>query len=158
MTGGNLPTRTSVPGCFRTVGITFVVLAALAIPVLFWLSHMVMKVPRLRNFALCTIQVEEIGGALNRYAKMYDRYPDTIDELYPRFIENKSVLHCPSDSSKTDKTSYQYAKPSLDAPADKIMVTCTRHTPFEKGTHVLVGVRKDGTKVILPIPAKSDEK
>jgi hypothetical protein len=136
-----------MPGCFKTVGITFAVLTIVLILVMFWVSHMVMRVPNLRNYAICIEQSQEIAAALNRFATKNDQYPEKLEELYPRFIEKKSVLHCPLDKSAPDAVSYEYHRPAMDAPDDTVVLICRRHVLFKGQPAVIVATRKDGTPV-----------
>jgi hypothetical protein len=107
-----------------------------------------MNVPNLRHLADCVQNEQTIVAALNRYATKYNQYPEKLESLYPRFIEDRKVLHCPSDPRPTDIVSYEYHRPKIDSPDSTVLVTCSRHTPFRNLPSVIVGVRKDGTQIV----------
>ncbi len=102
-----------------------------------------------KTIAQCQINMQEIGGALDRYSRRNDHYPAKLDDLYPMFLEKKDILHCPS---VPDTTEYDYIQPSADADPKTAVITCKRHIIMkDQGPWILI-LQKDG-KVIRLTPS-----
>jgi len=142
-------TYTPRSSCFRTIGITFLVLFVLGIPALFLIARVAFQIPNVRLYVTCTQHAQTISFALDRYATKNGKYPQKLDELYPDYIEDKSILLCPLDKHPDGGSSYTYTRPSLDAPGDTIILTCKRHIIFPGQPPMLVAVTKDG-QVLKP--------
>jgi peroxiredoxin len=50
--------------------------------------------------AACARQLQEIGRALARYQRDQHRLPDRLSDLVPRYLPDRSVLHCPADPTR----------------------------------------------------------
>ena len=103
------------------------------------------------NLAKCKSNIEQVGDALGRYAIKNDKYPDDIMSLVPDYIP-KSVLRCPADKSKLQKTSYTYIKLNTNAPDDAILLTCEFHKLKSKFPGVILYYRKNGDVTVTPAP------
>jgi hypothetical protein len=98
----------------------------------------------------CLNNVQEIGGALSRYAVRNQKYPEKLADLYPEFLENRSALHCPSDPSPSSTVSYDYFPPKIDSPDSTIVLTCRRHA-LMKGISTIVILTKGGDVSVKPL-------
>jgi hypothetical protein len=49
--------------------------------------------------ATCTRHLQTIGRALAAYERDKGRPPAQLSDLYPRYLANKALLHCPADPS-----------------------------------------------------------
>ncbi len=81
--------------------------------------------PYYRGMAECTIQMREVGAAVERYGIKNDGYPEKLEKLVPDYIQAK-WLHCPSDKSDA-AVSYTYHRVSSNAPDDTVILECTHH-------------------------------
>lgn len=50
-----------------------------------------------QNAAACTRQLREIGRALAAYQKEKGELPPHLSDLYPRYLHDKALFHCPAD-------------------------------------------------------------
>jgi len=52
----------------------------------------------------CKRHLAIIGNALNQYRDDWDNFPPTLEQLYPRYISDKSVFWCPeAGANKSDE-------------------------------------------------------
>jgi tetratricopeptide (TPR) repeat protein len=49
--------------------------------------------------AQCTRQLQAIGRALAAYQRDHGELPPHLSDLYPRYLTDKKLLHCPADAS-----------------------------------------------------------
>src|SRR5947209_13961104 len=47
--------------------------------------------------ATCTKHLEAIGRALEAYQKEKKELPPHLSDLYPQYLTDKALLHCPAD-------------------------------------------------------------
>src|SRR5438477_487958 len=47
----------------------------------------------------CSKQLETIGKALAAYEKDHGKLPDQLSDLFPRYVSDKRLFHCPADPS-----------------------------------------------------------
>ena len=143
--------------CLKTAGITCLVVLILGTAVVLWGFKQLLKNPAFnkafsagRSMSQCQMNLQnpgsgqDISDALERYAKRNGRYPAGLAELYPNFLENKAVLHCPADSRPADTVSYDYRPPDVNAPPTTVVVECRRHTILEGQPPWVIFLRKDG--------------
>ncbi len=153
--------------CFMVGGITCLVIFVLLVGLGFWLfkqlsgNSMIKKAfGGAKLVAECQLNMANpssdqcIYAALERYNTKYGRYPQKLGELYPTFLEKRSVLHCPADPSPKDTISYEYTPPAETAPANTIMVECNRHILIEGQAPLVLKLQKDG-QVLKPNYATS---
>jgi hypothetical protein len=138
--------------CLKTAGITCLVLFVVAIALGLWLLNSVMKNPvfkkgfsEVKAMTQCMQNLKEIGGALTRYESRNGKYPTSLSELHPTFLEKSQNLHCPSDPSPEGKVSYEYFPPPPGAPGSTIVVQCSRHQIVKDQPPVVIKLHKDGT-------------
>lgn len=150
------PPRTK-SNCLAASGITCLVLLIISVLGFIWIARMVTKNPAANQFyneakliAQCQLNLQDPGGAqdvydaLERYSTRYGKYPAKLADLYPTFLEDKSVLHCPADPRPKDVVSYDYTPPAPDAPGPTVMVECKRHVLMEGQPPLILKLRKDG--------------
>ena len=116
-----------------------------------FIVNMLLKNPAFRVFfteaqsiAQCQINLQEIGGGLDRYARRNGKSPAKLSELYPSFLETKTVLHCPDDRRSKDTVSYDYIPPAMNAPPSTKVVECTRHIVVKGQPPWVISLYKDG--------------
>lgn len=153
----NGPVRRS--DCLRTAGITCLVLVVVGAGIALWIAGMVYKNPTMKRVynsaqfvAQCQMNLQHpnnahgqsIGAALERYVRRNGEYPASLADLYPDFLEDRSVLHCPADERPEDVVSYEYIRPKVDDPGGTIVVRCKRHVVIEGQPPVVLMLDKDG--------------
>jgi D-alanyl-D-alanine carboxypeptidase len=55
--------------------------------------------------AICTEQLREIGRALDEYQRHHGELPPHLSDLYPQYVDDLALFHCPADSSPDDPSS-----------------------------------------------------
>ena len=154
---GDQPVRPSAPttksNCLRVAGITCLVVVVIGILIGVWIFNALSKNPAFQKAykeaqlrTQCKENLEEIGGALQRYSRRNGKYPATLAELCPNFLENEAALHCPAD--RRPDPYYEYYAPAVDALPTAVVAECKRHTVLENQPPWKLSLRKDG-KVIL---------
>jgi hypothetical protein len=127
------------------------------------------KIPRFfskaKSLAVCQMHLQDsnsesdIAGALARYAKWNHKYPDKLTDLYPTFLNSKSLLHCPADPRPENVVSYEYMKPDINAPGDTVVVVCRHHVMMPDQPPWVLKLLKNGSVVReMPNPADSRSK
>lgn len=142
------------PGCWKSLGITCLVVAVVGIALLIWGFFSISKNPVFKRamseaqlLAKCQIQLKEIGGALRRYESRHGKFPASLEELYPNFLENRAMLHCPADKRDASVVSYGYTPPGPDAPGSTKVAACRFHVLVEGQPPVVVNLTKEGKVV-----------
>lgn len=144
--------NTSSPNnsCLKATGISCLVITVTFIGLAFWIYSALSKSPIFKNvykdankMVVCLQQLDQLGGALDRYSQKNGKYPQKLDELYPTFLETKTVLHCPADPGPADTVSYEYKVPDKKALGTTVVVVCNRHTMIN--SPVSLRLQKDGT-------------
>ena len=138
--------------CLRTTGITCLVAVVVGIAIIVWLVTMVTKYPALRHAAECQANLQnpdpdnqqDISGALERYARKKGKYPASLEELYPNFLENRKILHCPADKRPVRIVSYEYTPPAVKAPPSVVVIRCDRHVIISGRPPLVLLLHKDG--------------
>lgn len=95
----------------------------------------------------------EIGGSLDRYKERNGAYPEKLADLYPDFLEKRSMLHCPVDKAPGSTVSYTYARPTDKTPSEAVIASCKRHSfggMFRSGMTLML--RKNGKVDVVPDP------
>lgn len=153
--GPAVPSNSSTrSGCVRAVGVSCLVILVVTVLIGLWLYLILARNPafegvfgRTRLAAECQINLEQIAGGLERYSRRNGKYPESLDDLYPDFLEKRDVLHCPADKSPKDTVSYEYKRPAKAAPGDTVVIRCERHTIVEGEPPLILLLRKDGSVV-----------
>ena len=155
MTNEDMPVPAPAPkksSCMRALAITLLIAVVVAVLVMFWVFKYLFKNEAFQKAfnqaqarQQCKANLEEIGGALERYSRRNKAYPTSLDQLYPNFLENKAVLHCPADPNQG--VSYDYYPPAMNAPGTTLVAECRRHVAFENQPPWKLQLFKDG-KVI----------
>jgi type II secretory pathway pseudopilin PulG len=138
----------------RAAGIGCLALIIVAFLSGLWIARLVTKNPVMhkvwsesQRIAQCQLQLQEIGGALDRYNSRNGKYPASLDELYPVFLEKKETLHCPSAPGPKDTPSYEYTPPDANTPADAAVAVCNLHVIIEGQPPLTITLLKNGTVV-----------
>lgn len=79
------------------------------------------------EIATCAHQMEELTAALQRFRNKHDSYPPHLQDLWPDFLTDESILWCPADEARKGPTSYDYLRPAPDAPSTDIVLKCRFH-------------------------------
>lgn len=142
---------TTRSNCLRTAGITCLVLVVAGAALGLWFVNMMTKNPAVRQaykgarlIADCQVNLEQIGGALERYSRRNEKYPSSLAELHPNFLENKAALHCPADRRPLEVISYDYDPPSPKDSPDTPVIECKRHVVVEGQPPWTLTLQKDG--------------
>lgn len=164
------PVRAKTPrknGCVRTLGISCLVLAILCAVVVTTITVVATRNPAVRQLyssgksvGICELQMAEIGAALDRYVIKNGKYPDRLTDLYPKFLENRGLLHCPADPRPKNVVTYVYFQPRISDPGSKIVLICNHqvNVPGQPPVPVRVLLFKNGrvkTEVGRPLPSVS---
>lgn len=152
-----LPAADSKSSCLRAVGISCLVLVVIGLAFGLWIGYAVSKNPMFRKVFTeapliqeCQLHLQaprseqDVAGALERYVRKNDEYPASLEDLYPNFLEDKSVLHCPADPSPKDTVSYEYTRPDMDDPASTVVVECKHHVVVDGEPLWRMTLHKDG--------------
>jgi len=147
------PTPPKKSGCMRALAITLLIVVIVGILVMFWVFRLLSTNPAFKKAfnqsqarQQCKLNLEEIGGALQRYSRRNGSYPTSLDQLYPNFLEKKASLHCPADP-RPDAVSYDYYPPATNAPGTTLVAECRRHVMFENEPPWKLQLFKDGRVV-----------
>ncbi|MDI6826875.1 MAG: hypothetical protein QME62_00150 [Armatimonadota bacterium] len=145
------PKPESKLSCLKIGAISCLVLVLVIIIGSYWLYRVIASNPAFKKgfeevkaMATCTAQLQEIYRALERYNQKNGRYPSSLGELYPDYLENRKILFCPSDKSPSGQSSYVYYPPSPNAPSDTIILECRHHIIIEGQPPQVIKLRKDG--------------
>jgi peroxiredoxin len=49
------------------------------------------------KMAACTRQMEQLGQALQKYERERGHWPDQLSDLYPKYVSDRALFHCPAD-------------------------------------------------------------
>jgi hypothetical protein len=95
------------------------------------------------SITTCTENLQSVGTALQRYRGEHGgQYPQTLEDLVPAYLADKSVLKCPTDSAVQRDVSYAYTPPPAGAPPETIVVKCNLHNIAGERIHIVL--RADG--------------
>lgn len=148
-TPGDTPQRRSGGGgCLKAAGIGCGVLILVAIGLSIWGYSMMMKNPaaqrvyqQSQSMGMCAGNMGVIGKALNQYSADHGgAYPTKLDDLYPKYITDRSKLFCQSGRP----VPYEYKQPAPTASDDTVVVTCRQHVVVEGQPPIAVYVMKNG--------------
>lgn len=96
----------------------------------------------------CKVHIFLIREALKKYIKDHNgEFPNTLEELFPDYIKDPYILHCPIDFNTNRLVSYLYTKPHKTDPENKIILSCERHYIYNEKVRGWYG--KWGCDVIL---------
>jgi len=70
------------------------------------------------TMAQCTRQLQAIGRALAAYQRDHGELPPQLSDLYPRYLTDKKLLHCPADPSPGEPGLEGKVPPPIAPPAD----------------------------------------
>lgn len=164
MTNSDIPTEPQQPtppraksNCFVVGGITCLVVVVIGVVLIILGVRWASQNPQIRKAVgsaqlrtECQLHLanpsgsQDIYDALERYKTRNGKYPAKLADLYPTFLEDKSVLHCPADTSGKDVVSYEYYPPAMDAPANMVIVECRRHVIVDGQSPMVLQLTKDG--------------
>lgn len=81
--------------------------------------------------AHCFYNLERISGAIQEYKKDNNgRYPDTLKELFPKYLDLEFYFECQATKTKGDPSNppYLYIKPVPNATSDTVMLIDDNHS------------------------------
>lgn len=77
---------------------------------------------------------QQIFDALSHYHASEGTYPDSLLQLVPQSLPDKSVLHSPLDTdSDPNHVSWVYIKPAPNAPSDAVVLQLAYSIPIGSG-------------------------
>src|SRR4051812_26288348 len=50
----------------------------------------------------CTEHLKAIGKALAAYERDHGKLPDQLSDLFPKYVTDKTIFHCPADPTEGD--------------------------------------------------------
>ncbi|MDH7480850.1 MAG: hypothetical protein QHH26_02590 [Armatimonadota bacterium] len=137
--------------CLKIGAISCLVLVFVIIVGSYWLYRVIASNPAFKKgieeakaMAQCTVQLQELHRALERYYAKNGKYPSSLGELYPDYLEDKKILYCPSDKAHSGESSYIYYPPSPKTPDSAVVLECRRHILIEGQPPQVIRLRKDG--------------
>lgn len=168
-------TKTAVikPNYLRACGLSCVLAIIIAAVLAVFIFGLINKNPVFhKTFSNAKLVVEcqlnlsnegsrSVSKAIERYVRRNGKYPERLEDLYPVFLDDKDILHCPADLSAGDSISYEYYKPEMDAIPSTVIVRCRHHIMGDDQPSWEIALLKDGkvAKTILNAPnAKVIEK
>jgi hypothetical protein len=109
-------------------------------------------VARDRAAEQCRTNLTEIGKALREYAAEHEgRYPPSLAELSPDYIERTSALHCPLQREGDPGAGYLFPGAGAESPPEHAVIVCDDRARHRNSTGGLI-LRADGTVEWLPAP------
>lgn len=79
----------------------------------------------------CRFHLFLISKGLEQYTNDFNgNFPPSLEVLYPGYVSDKIVFHCPIDFIPERKISYLYTRPDKTDPDTMIVVSCERHFSF----------------------------
>ncbi len=88
--------------------------------------------------AQCQANMQEIYQAIGRYRQRNnDSYPQSLNELVPRYLAEAGKLKCPADTSDVP-TSYRYLRPTKDSPETAPLLQCDHHKVMNQSLPVIL--------------------
>lgn len=163
------PAPKAKPNCLRAAGISCLAAAIVGVAIGLWIVNLISRNPALKKayteaqaVAQCQMNLQnprseqDVSGALERYARRNSKYPTSLEELYPDFLEERAVLHCPADPRPESTVSYEYTPPSADDSPSAIVIECDRHVVVKGQPPWTLQLRRDGRIVRhQPVPRTS---
>jgi len=68
-----------------------------------------------------------LAAALDRYARDTGKYPERLDDVFPDYLDRKSVLRCPADQETPEgESSFVYDRPQ-PGQVDAAILECRHH-------------------------------
>ena len=139
--------------CLKAAGITCLVVVVVGIAFAALAAFVILRNPAVKRGRLalqCRMnlqnpnEAQDISDALERYVRRNGKYPARLEDLYPNFLEEKTILHCPADPRPADVASYQYTPPAMDALPSIVVVKCYRHRIIPDQPPLVILLRKNG--------------
>src|SRR5436190_23346364 len=62
---------------------------------------------------ICTEQLRALGRALDNYQRQHGELPPHLSDLYPQYVDNLALFHCPTDPSSGDPLFSELADPKM---------------------------------------------
>ncbi len=132
--------------CLKISAISCLVLVVVIIAGSYWLYRVIARSPEFKTgfeeikaMSMCTAHLQGINKALERYYQRNGKYPSSLGELYPDYLEDREILFCP-----TGQTSYIYYQPSPNAPSNTVILECRHHIIAKDQPPIVLRLRKDG--------------
>ena len=133
------PRGLSLP--LRICLITFALVIGLLVAASLFLGQM----PGVQAWQRCEHNMSEVSAALSRYRDVNGELPPNLEALRGKYLNDPSVLRCPSDRSGGDKPSYRY---NPKATGNDVMLECDRERL--PGQRLRIIVTADGTQSMIP--------
>jgi tetratricopeptide (TPR) repeat protein len=89
---------------FRWIDLPFRLLLAVIIPLFLMPGRPVWSAPAREDptMAVCARQMQQIGRALAAYRREKWEWPPHLSDLYPAYLTDRALLHCPADRTPGD--------------------------------------------------------
>lgn len=98
----------------------------------------------------CKANLTAIGEALGRYAEDNEgRYPDSLAELTPDYVERPAVLHCPLKEGGSPGAGYLFPAAGTRDPPEETILLCDDE-PRHRGDTGGFALRADGSVDWMP--------
>ena len=75
----------------------------------------------------CQANLTAIGGAMMKFREEHSRYPNTLDELTPKYIKQDKVFYCPLTEGARESRRYDYQPPTATTKPYEPVIICRRH-------------------------------
>ncbi len=149
---GESPRKRGASSCLKAAGIGCLVIVVVIVALTIWGFSLAKKNPIFQRtmqetkvMGECSERMAKIGNALNTYAAQNGgKYPMKLDDLYPKYVTDKSMLQCPSGAQKGTVCSYEYVQPAPDAPGETVVLTCRHHVIVEGQPPMPIVLTKKG--------------
>ncbi len=156
--------RQSSDGCWKWGAIScgcLILLGVIAVVIMFVIAS---RNPMIKNLfktgitaGVCMAQMKNVSQAIDHYKADHHAYPDSLNELVPKYLKNNTLLTCTSEPSGGE---FKYYKPALDAPGSTPILSFVVKSPTPQPSHggqmpaitgYKIEILKDGTAMQAPL-------
>ena len=157
-------TRQSGDGCWKWGAISCGCLIALGIIAGVIIFVIISRNPMIKNAVqtgmtagICMGQMKNVSQAINHYQADHNAYPDSLNELIPKYVANEAALTCTNYPSGGE---FRYHKPALDAPGSTPILSFVVKSPLPPSaqggpvpgiTGYKIEISKDGAATQAPL-------
>lgn len=121
--------------------VELVIVITVFVVIFILLTPLVNKMRDRANMIKCSNNIRMVSLALHMYAADHDEgFPPGLRSLYPYYIKEEKVFHCPSDraAGTTEKSDYEYvAGLTESSPPARIIVYDREENHKKKGHNIL---------------------
>ena len=95
----------------RTLSLAFLILSVVCLPVRISRAG---EIPADQQMDQCAKHLQAIGAALAAYERDHHTLPDQLSDLFPHYIKDKAIFHCPADETEgTPGRSFGHKDPKV---------------------------------------------